>query len=605
MASDGDIYPFPTELAPDVRGWDGGGYSILLLSLRHRVHLRQSPVLGIGYGRRVLARQREWCQTIARFGWELHPILRGVHGASHRTRLFAPSLVLCKSAQDALLGSSRLGDAEENAAESLIRKRLDATDRDCAREEPVLLTLEGDDVPLYRRQLQVSAGAVGKAPHLGFQIDWADLWLFPDGHAMNSHSNAVLACRVTPIEVEEADGRTRAYRIGDLAVLNRLLRDLDLGDTGNARLRQGDDSGGKPYLWKEILRHWLGIEPRLDRRQVFVDSGAATRGDKNLLRLEPGDPIWADRHSDYVKVLTAARIETPSAQSGWGCPQVEPELSPARVASERSKGAWSPEQSAWVHADAAGCPSLGDALLYELASTTSEGASLGLDGSCGYQVSADYLRGLYAQSSIEIWEYWRGLALRDTCAFLAWHQEMPILRQAEERYYPLYLHTYYCQLRLHDLSEDIIEHELTDVQRAREIRRSFMQFRNQFWFQETAIGFQGIAVADAMRSGMGLEGLYNSVSSEIEEVGRYVDEQSSAARQQLVTLAVAMIYPVAFLWNLYKEPVEAQLKSIHQGWTLGVTVLGVLALTVFYLRFGQRITRRLGRLAAWVRSKAS
>jgi hypothetical protein len=303
-----------------------------------------------------------------------------------------------------------------------------------------------------------------------------------------------------------------------LAVLNRLLRDLDQSERGGAWLRETDGAGKRLNFWAVAVRDWLGVTLGPGGREVAPLEAGGTAV-QNILRLNPGDRIWADHHSDYVKTLTVARIASPAQGLGWGCPQVQPPLSPARTAREQADGVWSSEQSARLQVDALGYPGLGDVLLYELASTSSEGSALGLDGTRGYQISMDYLRGLFAKSGIEIWEHWRGLALRDSCAFLAWHPDMPVLYLAEQRYYALYLHTYYSQLRLHDFSEGIVEHELTDLEHARVIRHAFMQFRNQFWFRETAIGFQGIAVADAMRAGIGLDSLYTSVSSEIHEVG--------------------------------------------------------------------------------------
>lgn len=590
-------YPFSTLLEADGSGRDPGGYSIFLLALRHRIYLRQSPFFDVGYQKRLREHLSGWCSTAEEFHWGLHPYLSEGSGRDGWDRSFNPSRVLCKSAQENLLGCSFLKGNAEDSENQLIRARLDAKDFACPREEPILLSLARDEVPLFRQPLRVCTQVAGERAFFGFRVDWADLWLFPDSHALNPLCNAILACKVVPTEVEEGSGQFRPYRVGDLAVLNRLLRDLDLESGGGAWLASDSGSERAEHFWGGAFRHWLGIELEQDGGQVVVGSSCAHGEKENLLRLRAKDRVWSDRHSDYVKVLTVAQIAEPSCESGWGCRQVDLSLSPSRLQGERAHGVWSPEQTTWLQSEAIGYPILGDSLLYELASTSNEGAALGLDGTRGFQVSKDYLRQLFSRSSIEIWEYWRGLVLRDTCAFIAWHPDMPILRQAEERYYALYLHFYYCQLRLHDLSEDIVEHELTDLQRTRETRHALMQFRNQFWFHETAIGFQGLAVADAMRAGMALDALYESVSSEIDHISRYIDEQASAGRQRMIAFVLVMIYPVAFLWDLNKEPIESSLRNVSPLWLLVLTAAAFLVVATFFIRFGTRVMRWTGRLA--------
>ncbi|WP_295387733.1 hypothetical protein [uncultured Thiodictyon sp.] len=595
------VYPFSTALEPAAAGLDAGGYSIFLVGLRHRVHLRESAALPVIHSRRLRTREDTWYQACMRRGWDLHPYLRQPRGLRLQERHFAPDLGLSPGTHDALFGATFPQLDQTVANERLVHRRLDVKDRGCRREEPLLLTLAGGNIAWIGRPLQVSTQVAGLGEqHFGFCVAWADLWLFPDSHSFSPFCNAILACKVVPTQVEGTLGE-RPYRVGDLAVLNRLLRDLDQSGRGGAWLRALAATDQRENFWAAALRDWLGITLGAGGRALAT--GDAAGEEQNVLCLRPGDLVRADGHSDYVKVLTAARIATPAPDAGWDCPQVAPPLSPERLAREQAQGQWSGEQFAHIQAGSLGYPTLGQVLLYELASTGAEGSALGLDGTDAYRLSMDYLRGLVARCGIEIWAHWRGLALRDGCAFLAWHPDMPILRLAEERYYPLYLHTYYSQLRLHDFSEGVVEHELADLQHAREIRHAFMQFRNQFWFRETAVGFQGIAVAEALRAGLALDGLYTSVAAEIDEIARYVEDKASAGRQQVIALVVALIYPVSLLWDLKKDVVQGSLKALGTlplvAGTLGLVVGAIL----LYLLLAPRISRWFGRIADAVRRK--
>lgn len=102
--TDTGVYPFSTTLDPDPGGADAGGYSILLVGLRHRVHLRRATPWPLLYPRQVRALQRDWCRAFTELGWGLHPYLRTPPGEASAGRAFAPARALCPSAHEALFG---------------------------------------------------------------------------------------------------------------------------------------------------------------------------------------------------------------------------------------------------------------------------------------------------------------------------------------------------------------------------------------------------------------------------------------------------------------------------------------------------------------------
>lgn len=590
-------YPFDTGLRSAGSGTDEGGWGILLVSLGHRVHGPQ------GWSKltqrcRLRRLQRQWGSSREALGWRLHPYVSEGAPTGACGRRFAPHEVLTPSTYDALLGRN----CGPGTDEELISRRMDRFDPVCPHPEPLLLALgNGADnwlgMPLDLIMPAVAGGGGSDAGprRLGFRIEWVDLWLFPDHQGLAALGNALLSFKVSPLTV--AVGRERRpYHLGDLAELLRGLRSIGTGPEA-ARVLPSSAAGAGAGLWRELVRRWLGVE--LDQAGQRVQAAIPSAASDNLLLLREGDTFWGDRYSGYVKLLTAARIAQPEGlgAANWDCPQVMPPFVPARSERERAQGDWSGEQSAWVQAAGAGQPTVGDVVLYELASTSAEGSVLGLGGDLAFSVSTDYLRGLFEQSGITIWEYWRGLALRDTCAFLAREDSMPILEQAESRYYPLYLHAYYCQLRLHHFSQAIIEHELNDQRQARRIEQAFMEFRNQFWFQEPATRFQGVEVVAAMHAGLALTALYTSVAAEIGEVAGYVDRKSAAGRQQVIAILLVLLFPVSFLWDLFlKDSAKARLSGMPP-WDLVLWLSGAaLAVGVVLKLFGPALGRLWDRL---------
>lgn len=601
-------YPFSTELEP---GPGAGGWSVLLVGLHHRLHARFGVLPGAGWRRR--AQLARWLGLMEGLGWALHPYLCGPPGRAVAGRRFAPARVLSPSTHDAMLGTPGCFPTTVSEAPRAqwrwIEARLDQRDGGCRHAQPVLLTRAsagglGPDVALEVALPPWRGGpwAAGEGRRCRFRICWADLWLFADADDLSPMGNAVLALKVEPLALLEADVQ-RPCTVGTLAELNRALRDLVIDATGTAWVRPAGSDAPCFNLWERLLADWLGAEPDLDggpRLLLASRPGATAKHPANLLLLRTADALLADQHSEYARVLTAARIPPPDGDSGWDQPLGTPLDDPAD-GGPREHAIAAP----WVlmQARASGYPTLGDGLLYELASTTSEGAAVGLAEDRFWCVSPEYLRAVLARSGVEIWADWKGLALRDCCAFLAWAPMMPILHQAEERYYPLYLHTYYAQLRLHHFSERIVERELTDLPRARAIRHAFMQFRNQFWFREAATRFQGIDVGNAMHAGMGLDDLYASVDAEVEQVGGYVDEKANAGRQRLIALILFLFWPLGLLLEASEDELETYIDQLAL-WELALHGVALIGATIMaYALLAGTVGRQLVRAGDWLRRR--
>ncbi|WP_156428027.1 hypothetical protein, partial [Thiohalocapsa sp. ML1] len=274
-------YPFETRLEP-LANSDQGGWSILLVNLYQRVQPGVGAWRGFG-GARLHRRVDAYLEVARGLGWTLHPYLRQPHGARLRERPFDPLTALSPSTHDALFGPRQsfptqpIVAADGNAAadpdgerEALLR-RLDRRAAGCPHQQPVLLTRTppgeraGEEPGALDGELALCLNPSKHQPDVDaacstvFRIQWADLWLFADASGLVSTHNALLALKVEPLRVLAARGAAREVRVGDLAELNRALRDLDRGERGAAWVRPAGSDVQPVNLWSLILEHWLGV----------------------------------------------------------------------------------------------------------------------------------------------------------------------------------------------------------------------------------------------------------------------------------------------------------------------------------------------------------
>jgi len=116
------------------------------------------------------------------------------------------------------------------------------------------------------------------------------------------------------------------------------------------------------------------------------------------------------------------------------------------------------------------------------------------------------------------------------------------------------------------LSEEVIDSNMADIMKGREIREKFVRFRNQYWFHEVTTDFLGFEVFEKMKLGMDVSPVYEAVKDEVEQVSAHIREKWSAL--------TGMMLPV---WSII---VALSVSNI------GRELLSVLAIFAVFLGFG-------------------
>jgi hypothetical protein len=559
------FYPGSTEIE--------GQVSIFLLGFRHSVSI---------------VNVEDWSGRVERLGWVPHPYFRADPGASHICcdgRLFGPHLVLTPTALTTVLGATwgRDGQASTASSRALYRARLSSEEGSVKHVENLLLTRDASRCPWIGQPLSAK---LPSGDSVSFVIEWADLWLFDD-------EAGIIALKTRIDGVASTGGVGRRPTLSDIGAFHRYLRDWQDPSVTVARAA---DPASESCFWEGVVfNRWMGTEE--PGQHLLMRDGEASRA-------------VFDGCSRYCKLLTGVQVKEiePEAELAWSSPISDPlgRYPYQRHADELESGMVGNALLAYQAASLAGYPTYRDLFLLELATTSDEGAAGGRDGIRGWQYNMDYVKRLLDEGGIAIWEYWKGLALRDVCAFVAWSDSMPLIKrdQLEARYYPLYVHAYHLRHELDGIAASCVDHDLVEVHRLRVQLRRFETFRSRYWFKEVTRDFQGVEVFRRMKQGMEVDELFETVSDEVKEVSDYLEGMSDRGRQALVALAIAAAYPLyAWYRHASQSPVGERLLArygetvtAHPLLTLGITIVGTVVLALVFVRLWTRWAPRIARV---------
>lgn len=416
-------------------------------------------------------------------------------------------------------------------------------------------------------------------PSIEFRVDWVDLWVFND-------QTAVLSFKVT------LEDQPSGLELDHLTALNQMLR---------GPWAQVSREGGVEKNWRSDIIEGLWL-----RSGISNSSTNAVTVLGQLAGEDDGIEARRDKHSRYAKTLTMAEIPAfGSLANGedrdmvgprckeeveylWNAPVTDPPFDFTPHFNDTREAKRMDIFSAYHFATMEGYPTMGDYLLYDLASCGGVGAAAGFGDDPGWQVSPEYLRTLLDESGIEIWEYWRGFALHDTLAFLVTDPSMPMSAnksggsQAETLYYYVYVYLYHIQFKLNLLSREIIDGDLIDLYKFRVIQNRFHQFRNQYWFRDLTVDFQGVHIADKMKLGLRLDDSFATVQSEVSEVADFITDKLDKGKQALVGTLIASAYPLFYLTELLGVQKFIQSYSETHPWETG-GALSLLAITAGFI----------------------
>ncbi len=380
--------------------------------------------------------------------------------------------------------------------------------------------------------------------------------------------------------------------------MNRTLRDFKNSKFMIAR--QGESTSRS--FWDEfIFNDCLALNTEVANASRLQSSSVG----KGLLLTDASDPEQVfDSFQRYCKILVMARmpdIQDDAIGMLWGRPLSNPPVYYGDKHDELlNAGEWDATLAASQHAVVAGYATVRDMVVFELATVSSEQASLGWKGGRGWQYSLEYIHKVVNNNFIGIWEYWAGIALRDTCVFVSYDEPMPIKWQAESYYYPLYMLVYHNRFKLDCLSQSIIDYDMADALNGRMVRDEFQRFRNQYWFQDVTVDFQGVEIYGQMQHGMGLNEQYETVSSEISDVSDHLQEKWDRGSRTLLTTLAVLFAPLMEVWNTWvipqvkEAPVEVLLK-------IAGAIVVVILLLVGWLRFRVSIVASMQKLSRKVR----
>jgi len=419
--------------------------------------------------------------------WAIHPSMQTL-STTKTFSIFTPQV------DTSFYGETDTVDSGDAAADfhCFIESRLDsAKGTKHAAETVILRKVVGKDY-FYKDK--------GQNKH-EFTLQWLDLWLFADGTAIISFKAELKGDK----------------NISSLALFHRHLRD---SQSAMISLCGEGNETASVSLWNELIL------------QDALQCGRCMGLEKNKIG------ALFDPYQRNAKVLMAAQFTNALKDEhslAWGRPLMDP---PIMLNSEHvnrvAKGEWDTTLAGLQGSIVSGYATVRDMVLFELATVSDEGASLGWNGRKDYQYSTEYVRQMIDGQLVEVWEHWNALMLRDSCVMLSFDPSMPLVvnkkhpeqtGQAEDRYYPLYILTYHLRYSLDRMSEELIDANLSDAMKSKALREKFIRFRNQYWFHEVTTDFLGREVYEKMKLGIGVDNAYESVKDEVDTVNAYIREK--------------------------------------------------------------------------------
>ena len=556
-----DMYP-----DPKVRDH----YSIFLVPLQHKWTWRDLR------NKKKLEKFTAWLKQC---GWQWHPYLTAdTEGfAPTDKKRFAPTEIITPEVATIHFGNRIRADSRDTtlSADTIMEKI--SLDKGEYVHEPLFFTLDPD--LYYGRWTIIEDKNV-------FQINlsWVDLLLLKDGLGILSFKT----------ELHQLNSN-QEIDLTALGSLHRALRDYS-NDTIYA-IYYGRESGKteealygeQTKFWSEkVCKEWLG-------------NGRLLGHDDDEWRIRGKIFLQSQR---YAKILSFVQTNIDEKQEFlWNRPVADPAVYYKDGYKQAvTDGKWSVTSLGAQNAIIAGYPTVRDLFLFELGTVSNQHASMGWPEGAGrgWQYSVEYIRNILENNLVEVWEYWSGLALRDTFSFVSYDESMPISWQAETRYYPLYLITIHLRMRLEKFSREIIDSDLAGYCKGKQIRADLVEFRNHYWFQEVTKDFVGVEVFDRMKKGMNIEELFAQVTEEIAEVSEHLQQKFEKGVKWVLIFLLIFFAPIKNLWEKFIIPPIENALTAHWLIFLVIALLassGFLCLLIMHQKFQIDWIRDLGNRA--------
>ncbi len=561
-------------------------YTMMLVAFNHQVNWS-----GLSHE----TRRNTYAKALANHQWQVHDYFvseKDDQGENQRKGLlrFQPEKIMTPHAHEVLFGETLFKGEQGNESDisAFISDRLNPDIGTVGLSESLMFSLGAStwlNKPLIARDTSLR-----NPIEYTFKIHWVDMFLYNDGTGM-------LAIKVQSLSDKNG--------IDELSLMNRTLRDFK---NANLTVQIKDSEQEAKTFWNDVVFHdWLAFDEEIEDDSWFnklsADESVIAKG---LLLIDAENPKEAfDRFQRYCKTMVVAKA--PDISEGeigmlWGRPLSDP---PVYYSDQHyqalEEGQWNVTLAASQKAIGAGYATVRDLILFEIATVSSEQASTGWKGGRGWEYSLEYVRKVVDNNLIEIWEYWAGMALRDTCVFVSYDKSMPIMWQAESYYYPLYMLAYHNRFKLDCMSQSIIDYDMADALHGRKVRDDFQRFRNHYWFQDVTTDFQGVEVYQQMQHGMGLNEQYETVASEIADVSDHLQEKWDRGTRGLLTGLAILFAPLMEVWNTWVIPKVKAAPVEVLAQIAGGIVLALLLLLMGWLKFRIPIMAQVRKVSRKVR----
>jgi hypothetical protein len=239
-------------------------------------------------------------------------------------------------------------------------------------------------------------------------------------------------------------------------------------------------------------------------------------------------------------------------------------------------------------------PTVEERILFEV------GTCIGLGNTINSPMWApapEYAQRLAKENSMAVWRCWRAMGLRDSFVFLA-TEDLGFTRRSlphniENDYLPLYLYTLYQKFQLYVFSNDFMT-EVAQVRRnlsgVRALMDRFVNFRNQFWFNEITRKPLGGELYHTMQQGLEVQGLYQLVTTSVKEARDYFQQLNDRLIQRTMMLVGLVFGPLAILFGALRVFLQGDTPPLVKG--LLLTLIGSAAIVAFILWYRKRRPRR-------------
>jgi hypothetical protein len=170
-----------------------------------------------------------------------------------------------------------------------------------------------------------------------------------------------------------------------------------------------------------------------------------------------------------------------------------------------------------------------DRLLFEFASNIQIGHS---QTDPLWVPSPEQVLSLKKRNLISVWRAWRGMALKESVAFLG-TEDIPFNRQAlphnvEHDYLPLYLYSLYQKYQLFIFADELMRkgaYVARHLQEVRSLMDRFINFRHKYWFNEVTRKPLGGELYRKFQQGLETTSLYEMVSEQVKDLKEYYEER--------------------------------------------------------------------------------